>query len=172
MKIEVKTTYYLTEDRKVKYIVLVFEDGLLDCYSISKDREQIIEKSSEVSEILTAIDCLKYAVWYLNSRDYFEPIILETEQSKIIEFTNHKQYEVSEADIVNRKIYGLKKTLEQNTNIKLQYYDSKKDKQLKDFIEEHFPKVKAETTIKDVSSIQINVEDITAKEFFELIENQ
>lgn len=55
METKIKATTAVTLDKKVRYAVVIEEDGFLETYSISKDREIIFEHNNEVSEIINTI---------------------------------------------------------------------------------------------------------------------
>lgn len=74
---------------------------------------------------------------------YNEPLTLLTEQAEIVEYLNKNDYEVTNVNTVNKKIYGLKRMLEENKNVKLGYFNPEDDENYQEFLKEHFPSIKS-----------------------------
>ncbi|GMC02584.1 hypothetical protein K5E_11180 [Enterococcus thailandicus] len=183
MEIKIKATTAVTLDKKVRYAVMIEEDGVYTASSISKDREIIFEQNNNISEQINTISCLRYAIWYLNKEMYDEPLALLTEQKEIVEYLNKQDYAVTEVDILNRKVYGLKKMLEENKNVKVSYFNPEEDKSYQEFLNENFPssipiKPKEEQKVDDdlmekMTTIIIDDDDsdIDEEDLFYQIEN-
>lgn len=173
MEIKIKATTAVTEDKKVRYAVLIEENGDFTDSSISKDRDIVFEQTNEVSELINTIACLRYAIWYLNKEHYDEPLTLLTEQKEIVKYLNKTEYAVTNVDVLNKKIYGLKKMLEENKNVKVSYFNPEEDVTYQEFLNENFPAQIVESKVDDEQFEKIaetKLEEIDITEFFESIE--
>lgn len=165
MEIKIKATTAVTEDKKVRYAVTIEEDNVFTASSISKDRDIVFEQTNDVSELINTIACLRYAIWYLNKEHYDEPLTLLTEQKEIVKYLNKTEYAVTDIDVLNKKIYGLKKMLEENKNVKVSYFNPEEDVTYQEFLNENFPTQKVESKVAETKP-----EEIDVTEFFESIE--
>lgn len=175
MEIKIKATTAVTEDKKVRYAVLIEEDDVFTASSISKDRDILFEQNNDVSELINTIACLRYAIWYLNKEHYNEPLTLLTEQKQIVEYLNKSEYAVTDIDVLNKKIYGLKKMLEENRNVSVAYFNPEEDESYQQFLEENFPTRIVESKVDDEQFEKIAEtisEEIDCNEFFESIESR
>lgn len=175
MEIKIKATTAVTEDKKVRYAVLIEENGEFTDSSISKDRDIVFEQNNEVSELINTIACLRYAIWYLNKEHYDEPLTLLTEQKEIVKFLNKPEYAVTNVDTLNKKVYGLRKMLEENKNVEVAYFNPEEDVTYQQFLEENFPTQKVESKVDNEQFEKIAEtipEEIDCNEFFESIENR
>lgn len=149
MEINIKATTAITLDKKVRYAVMIEEDGEYTTSSISKDRDILFEQNNDVSELINTIACLRYAIWYLSKEHYYEPLTLMTEQKEIVEYLNKQEYTVTNIDTLNKKIYGLKKMLEENRNVKVSHFNPKEDASYQAFLKDNFPAFEAESKVDD-----------------------